>query len=503
MSELNLILLGKPGAGKGTQAERLKDDFGLPYIGTGDLLRKHKAEGTELGREAQKYMDDGRARARRPGRADDPRGDRGEGRRGLPARRLPAHDRPGRRARRGARRRAAAGSPPRSTSTRTTTPWSSGCPAAASARTGTSTTRSSTRRRTTGFCDQCGRPLIQREDDQADTIRTRLETYHRETEPLIDYYEERGLLRRFDGSRRAGRGPRPHPCHARRAPVRREAVIVRKTPAEIDAMAKAGEIHVRTMDLLAGKIRAGVTTGGARRRGGEVHPLAGRDAGVQGLPRLPRLDLRVAEPHGRARDPGQVQAAQGRHPVRRHRRGEGRLGRRRRAHVPGGGDLAGRREAARGHGAVAVRRGRAVPGRQPARRRLARGADPRRGARLLGRAVARRPRHRPLDARGAPDPQLRPARQGPGAGGGDGARDRADGHRRAPHGADGRRRLGDLLAGRLAGRALRVHGRRSRRPGRGSSRRGTSPRAPRPEPPRTAGIERQAGRGWTNVQLAR
>src|SRR5687768_5493859 len=60
MSELNLVLLGKPGAGKGTQAERLKDDFGLPYIGTGDLLRKHKAEGTELGQEAQKYMDEGK-----------------------------------------------------------------------------------------------------------------------------------------------------------------------------------------------------------------------------------------------------------------------------------------------------------------------------------------------------------------------------------------------------------------------------------------------------------
>ena len=49
MSELNLILLGPPGAGKGTQADKLKDDFGLPYIGTGELLRKHKDEGTELG----------------------------------------------------------------------------------------------------------------------------------------------------------------------------------------------------------------------------------------------------------------------------------------------------------------------------------------------------------------------------------------------------------------------------------------------------------------------
>jgi adenylate kinase len=58
--ELNLILLGPPGAGKGTQAGRLRDDFGLPYIGTGDLLREHKANGTELGTQAKQYMQEGK-----------------------------------------------------------------------------------------------------------------------------------------------------------------------------------------------------------------------------------------------------------------------------------------------------------------------------------------------------------------------------------------------------------------------------------------------------------
>jgi adenylate kinase len=60
LAELNLILLGPPGAGKGTQAARLEDDFGLPYIGTGDLLRTHRNEQTELGREAASYMEQGR-----------------------------------------------------------------------------------------------------------------------------------------------------------------------------------------------------------------------------------------------------------------------------------------------------------------------------------------------------------------------------------------------------------------------------------------------------------
>ena len=59
MSELNLILLGPPGAGKGTQAERLVADFDLPYYATGDILRAAVKEESELGKEAKEYMDRG------------------------------------------------------------------------------------------------------------------------------------------------------------------------------------------------------------------------------------------------------------------------------------------------------------------------------------------------------------------------------------------------------------------------------------------------------------
>ena len=72
-------------------------------------------------------------------------------------------------------------------------------------------------------------------------------------------------------------------------------MIIKKTPAEIDKMARAGDILVRTMDLVAGKIRPGVTT--------QDLDSAAENPRVQGLPRLPRLDLRVAERHGRPRHP--------------------------------------------------------------------------------------------------------------------------------------------------------------------------------------------------------
>jgi adenylate kinase len=199
LSELNLILLGKPGAGKGTQAERLKDDFGLPYIGTGDLLRKHKSEGTELGREAQKYMDEGQLVP------DDlvvqmilseieEKGRDGFLLDGFP-RTIAQADALGDALDESGRRLTAA--------------------LYIDADDETVIQRLSGRRqckqghlyhvefnkpKLEGMCELDNTPLYQREDDQPEKVKKRLETYHRETEPLIGYYTERGVLRRVEGA---------------------------------------------------------------------------------------------------------------------------------------------------------------------------------------------------------------------------------------------------------------------------------------------------------------
>ncbi len=160
------------------------------------------------------------------------------------------------------------------------------------------------------------------------------------------------------------------------------------------------------------------------------------------------------------------------------------------------GEIGARRaEPAARHPRVAVRRGGAVSCRRPHGRRLARDRAGGRDRGAVGRALAGGARGGSQHARGPAGSQLRPAGQGPAAGGGDGVGDRADDDRGAPRGARGGRRVGGVLPGRLAGGTLRVHG-RDHRWARGCSRRGTCRERRRadangmPPPPRWASRSR-------------
>ena len=200
MAELNLVLLGPPGSGKGTQGERLNEDLRLPYYATGDILRAAVREETELGRLAKEYMDrgdlvpddvivgviaeridssealdgfilDGFPRTTPQAEALDAK--LAELGRGVTAVLLidVSDDEVVRRL--GGRRTCEANGhvfhvefePPKQE----------------------------------GVCDIDGSPLIVRDDDKPEVIRKRLETYHEKTEPLVSYYDSRSVLRRIPG----------------------------------------------------------------------------------------------------------------------------------------------------------------------------------------------------------------------------------------------------------------------------------------------------------------
>lgn len=202
MRELNLILFGPPGAGKGTQAARLQDDFRLPYVATGDMLRAAVRDGTELGVAAKRYMDAGElvpdelivdliiARISEDDARDGFILD------GFPRTR-PQADALAAAFERLVRRITAVllidvpdDEVVRRISGRRV-----------SVKTGRPYHIETDPPKHEGRCDVDGSRLIQRDDDRPEVVKKRLEVYHRETEPLISYYDERGLLRRVDGTR--------------------------------------------------------------------------------------------------------------------------------------------------------------------------------------------------------------------------------------------------------------------------------------------------------------
>ena len=192
---MNLILLGAPGAGKGTQAEILSKKLDIPTISTGNILRAAIKNGTPVGLKAKSYMDSGKL-------VPD------EVIIGIIGERLEAED---------CKKGCILDGVPRTIAQAEALEKAqikidavvaieiseeeilrrmSGrrvCEAC-----GSSYNLEAVPPRVEGICDNCGGKLIQRKDDTPETIKARLEVYHNETEPLVDFYRQRGLLKQVE-----------------------------------------------------------------------------------------------------------------------------------------------------------------------------------------------------------------------------------------------------------------------------------------------------------------
>lgn len=200
--ERPVILLGPPGAGKGTQSKQVAQVYRVPHLSTGDMFREHVAKGTELGRRAKPIMESGQLvpdeivlgmveeRVARPDCSGGfvldgfprtvPQAERLEEVLGhLPLKKLLAVNLVVN------RELAISRIAGRRTCSR--------CGAIYSTE-GTAPAKP-------GKCDSCGGDLLQRPDDREDVVRQRLEAYDRQTRPLVDFYRQRGQLAELDGSR--------------------------------------------------------------------------------------------------------------------------------------------------------------------------------------------------------------------------------------------------------------------------------------------------------------
>ena len=198
---MKIIMLGAPGAGKGTQAKMIADKYGVPHISTGDIFRANIKNGTELGMEAKKYMDQGllvpdeltvRILLDRVAQDDCKTGYVLDGfPRTIPQAevldseltKLGDHidyainvDVPDENiVKRMSGRRACL--------TCGATYHIEHVPP-----------------KKEGICDVCGSELVLRDDDKPETVKNRLNVYHEQTQPLIDFYTEKGVLKTVDGT---------------------------------------------------------------------------------------------------------------------------------------------------------------------------------------------------------------------------------------------------------------------------------------------------------------
>ena len=198
---MKIIMLGAPGAGKGTQAKMIADKYGVPHVSTGDIFRANIKNGTELGMEAKKYMDQGLLVPDELtvklllDRVSQPDCKNGYVLDGFP-RTIPQAE---------VLDKALAelgesidyaidvDVPDENIVKRM-----SGRRACVSC--GATYHVVHVPPKKEGICDRCGSELILRDDDKPETVKNRLDVYHKQTQPLIDFYTKKGVLKTVDGT---------------------------------------------------------------------------------------------------------------------------------------------------------------------------------------------------------------------------------------------------------------------------------------------------------------
>ena len=199
---MKIVMLGAPGAGKGTQAIMISERYKIPHVSTGDIFRSNIKNGTELGMEAKKYMDEGklvpdeltvRILLDRVAKEDCENGYVLDG---FPRTILQAEVLTKELNQLGDKIDYAINVDVPDDNIVARMSGRRSCPAC-----GATYHLVHIPPKQEGICDQCGGALVLRDDDRPETVQKRLSVYHEQTQPLIEYYEAAGVLRTVDGTK--------------------------------------------------------------------------------------------------------------------------------------------------------------------------------------------------------------------------------------------------------------------------------------------------------------